>query len=187
MKLHLGCGKRYLEGFYHVDLADYDHIDLEHDIAKLPMFEDDSIELIYCSHALEYYDRQQVIEVLKEWYRILKYGGILRLAVPDFEAWHEVYEQTHNLDNLLGALYGRWQIGNKEEIIYHKTTYDLKSLKKLLENCGFKNVKRWDATKVLPKDYDDFSLSYFKHIRDCKTREEYLSGKLTSLNLECEK
>ena len=27
MKLHLGCGKKYIDGFTHVDLQDYDHID----------------------------------------------------------------------------------------------------------------------------------------------------------------
>jgi predicted SAM-dependent methyltransferase len=27
IKLHLGCGKRYIPGFIHIDLADYPHID----------------------------------------------------------------------------------------------------------------------------------------------------------------
>ena len=57
VKLHLGGGKRYFEGYVHVDLADYPHIDYRHDVKTLPMFKDDSISLIYASHVLEYFDR----------------------------------------------------------------------------------------------------------------------------------
>ena len=32
MKLHLGCGNRYLSGYAHIDLADYPHIDYKQDI-----------------------------------------------------------------------------------------------------------------------------------------------------------
>lgn len=39
MKIHLGCGKRYIPGFYHVDVVDYPHIDLLHEKDWLMMCE----------------------------------------------------------------------------------------------------------------------------------------------------
>ena len=58
MKLNLGCGDRYIPGFIHIDLADYSHVDHRADISDLSMFNDSSVNLIYCSHALEYFDRK---------------------------------------------------------------------------------------------------------------------------------
>lgn len=52
VKLHLGCGKRYIPGFVHVDLGDFPHIDFRRDIADLSVFGDDSVDVIYCSHSL---------------------------------------------------------------------------------------------------------------------------------------
>ena len=95
MKIHLGCGKRYIPSFVHVDIVDLpNHIDYRHNVAELPMFQDNSAELIYASHVFEYFDRQQATTVLAEWRRVLKSGGILRLAVPDFPALIEVYKRT---------------------------------------------------------------------------------------------
>ena len=109
MKLHLGCGKRYIPGFVHVDLVDLNHIDYRHAVDNLPMFQDDSVELIYASHVFEYFDRQEAaLRVLTEWRRVLRTGGILRLAVPDFPALMKVYELSGDLNKILGPLYGRW-------------------------------------------------------------------------------
>ena len=63
MKIHLGCGKRYLPGFVHVDLIDAPHIDYRHDVRTLPMFGDDGAELICACQALEYFDRTEALEV----------------------------------------------------------------------------------------------------------------------------
>ena len=64
MKLHLGCGKRdFGEDWTHIDKADFPHIK-HHDVTSLP-FEDDSCDIIYASHLLEYFDREEVIHVLK--------------------------------------------------------------------------------------------------------------------------
>ena len=65
MKLHLGCGERYLEGFTHIDLAQYDHIDYEMPVDNLEIFSNNSIEEIYASHVIEYFDREEIKSVLK--------------------------------------------------------------------------------------------------------------------------
>ncbi len=180
IKLHLGCGKRFLPGFVHVDLADFPHIAHRRSIAALDFLEDDCVELIYTSHTLEYFDRFEARGVLKEWRRVLCPGGILRLAVPDFQALAEVYFQCRNLDLILGPLYGRMEIVGTGKMIYHKTVYDFDSLWKLLEECGFADVRRYDWRQTIHRDCDDHSQAYIPHL-------EKQNGKLVSLNVECVK
>lgn len=180
MQLHLGCGKRNIPGFTNVDLADYEHIHYRRPVDDLSVFEDDSAELIYASHVFEYFDRVEAKKVLKEWRRVLKNGGVLRLAVPDFEALIKVYKKYGKLDMIIGPMYGRWNIEGTDKIIYHKTVYDFNSLKRLLEDNGFKNIRRYDWRKTIHKDYDDHSQAYIPHMD--KER-----GLLISLNVEAEK
>ena len=181
MKLHLGCGKRYLEGYIHVDIAEFEHIDYQLPIDDLSTFKDNTVEEIYASHVLEYFDRNDVISVLTEWKRVLKTSGILRLAVPNFPKLVEVYQSSKDLSSILGPLYGKWDIGN-QEFIYHKTVYDENSLKNLLEEVGFKNIKIWDWQEFFKeqKDFDDHSQAYYPHMQKD-------SGIHVSLNLQCEK
>jgi len=181
VKLHLGCGKRYLKDFIHIDIAEFDHIDYFSPVDDLSMFKNDSIEEIYASHVLEYFDKDYVQTVLKEWKRVLVPNGMLRLAVPNFEALIEVYNSTADISKILGPLYGKWNIGNGDHI-YHKIVYDYESLEKVLTNAGFKNIETWDWRKVFKnnKDFDDHSQAYFPHM-------EKDSGIHVSLNLQCRK
>jgi len=182
MKLHLGCNKRYIPGFVHIDLADYPHIDHQHDIRSLPMIPDDSVDLIYVCHALEYFDRIEVLDVLREWHRVLQTGGVLRVAVPDFEAMASVYRQTGNLSLIHGPLYGRWPIhsASGEQCIYHRTVYDFPALKNVLESAGFTDVHRYDWRATIHRDYDDYSQAYIPHM-------DKEHGTLISLNVEAVK
>ena len=84
MKLHLGCGRKYIPGFVHVDLLDYDHIDHRMSVDDLSLFSNNSVELIYASHVLEHFGRHETTGVLGEWYRVLQVAGVLRVAVPRF-------------------------------------------------------------------------------------------------------
>ena len=146
------------------------------------MFQDRTADLIYASHVFEYFDRHEAVAVLKEYRRVLKIGGILRVAVPDFEALIEVYRRTGDLSRILGPLYGRMIINEETDnprTLYHKTVYDFHSLKAMLEASGFGSVRRYDWRNTVHKDYDDFSQAYFPHMD--KER-----GLLTSLNVEAE-
>lgn len=182
LQLHLGCDKRYIPGFVHVDLADFPHIDYRHDVHTLPMFEDNSVDLIYACHVIEYFDRIEVLEVLREWLRVLKPGEVLRLAVPDFAALVEVYQKYGDLSLIHGPLYGRWVIPTDtgEQIIYHRTVYDFDALRSVLESVGFQNAHRYDWRETIHKDYDDYSQAYIPHM-------DKEHGLLISLNVEAEK
>ncbi len=182
IQLNLGCWHRYIPGFVHIDLCDLPHIDYKTSIDKLPMFADDSVDLIYSSHSLEYFDRAEAHSVLREWRRVLKPGGTLRVAVPDFDSLIEVYEKTGELNYLLGPLYGHMEIETStgKRTVYHKTVYNFAHLRTLLETSGFGNVRRYDWRKTVHKDYDDHSQAYYPHM-------EKERGVLVSLNVEADK
>ena len=185
-KLHLGCGPRYLPGYIHIDIDDLPHLDYVATMDELPMFESDSVDEIYNCGALIYYDRLEVPKVLKEWQRVLKPGGKLRISVPNFESIVQRYldsEKKLESQGILGPLFGRWEARgtyNKyctEEVIYQKTTYDFDSLKKVLLENNFKQVSRYDWKDFLPNGYDDYSKAYYPHMDE--------SGMLMVLNVEC--
>jgi len=197
IKLHIGCGWRdFGEDWIHIDGGEYPHVKF-HDVTKLP-HDDDSVDLIYTSHLFEYFDREDGLEVLKEWFRVLKKGGTLRIAVPDFEMMAKLYaEGKFPLENFVGPLYGKMKMGakgpneGKAPIIYHKTVYDFDSLKEVLGSIGFKKVRRYDWKITSPHDkFDDHSQAYLPHKGFVPTPENPFdkdNGYLISLNVEADK
>ncbi len=177
MKLHLGCGNRYLPGFFHIDAINYDgHIDYVGDIAKLNFIETNSVEEIYASHVLEHFKRHQIEEVLNEWNRVLQINGILRIAVPNFEAIVNHYNQHKDISKLIGLLY----VGQTYDYNFHHVCFDFISLKELLEKSNYKSVKEYDWRTFLPDTFDDYSKSYLPHL-------DFENGTLMSLNIIAEK
>ena len=162
----------------HVDRADFPHIDYRAGVDRLPMFANDSASLIYASHVLEYFDRLEARAVLAEWKRVLRPGGTLRLAVPDFQALAEIYFLHGRLDLILGPLYGRMASG--DAVIYHRTVYDYDALCGLLDESGYRQVRRYDWRETIHREVDDHSQAYIPHM-------DKEHGKLISLNVECDK
>ena len=181
-KIHLGCWHRYIPGFIHVDLCDFDHIDYKSSVDSLPFLSDNSAELIYASHVFEYFDSAQAPLVLAEWRRVLKTGGTLRLAVPDFQALVRVYEQTGELARVIGPLFGRMKIVTPQgnSMLYHKTVYDESTLSEVLRVGGFAEIRHWEWRLTEHADIDDHSQAYFPHMQKD-------SGVHVSLNLEATK
>lgn len=175
LKLNLGCGWRdFGQDWIHIDGGDYPHLHSK-DISNLP-FQDNSVDLIYASHVLEYFDRQEAEDLLKRWYNKLKPGGIVRLAVPDFTQIVRLYlDAGYSLSKFLGPLYGKMPMG--QEMIYHRTAYDFQELENLLEICGFKEVCKYEWQQTEHASFDDHSQAYLPHM-------DKENGVLISLNVQ---
>tara|TARA_Y100000310_G_C20663623_1_gene806211 strand:- start:579 stop:1136 length:558 start_codon:yes stop_codon:yes gene_type:complete len=178
IKINMGCGHRnFGEDWIHIDGGNHNHLDYN-DITKLP-YGTNEVDLIYASHVLEYFDREEVVDLLKEWYRVLKPNGIIRLAVPDFKEMAKLYYiRGYDLVCFLGPLYGKMKMGDR--VIYHRTVYDINSIKEVLQEGGFSNVKNYDWRTTDHSDFDDYSQAYIPHM----DKEE---GTLISLNVEAVK
>lgn len=174
IKLNLGCGDIELPGFIGLDGKFGD------DITDLDEFNDESVDEIYASHVLEYFDQVEVVDVLREWYRVLKKGGIIRLAVPDFYEISRIYlnidpKFEYTITDIIGPLFGRMEMDG--ETIYHKQIFDNNSLSELMYRIGFKRIKKYDCEKVKPfSKVDDQSHAYLPHMDK--------NGTLISLNVE---
>ena len=151
IQLHLGCGSRILPDFIHIDARKLPHIDYVTSADNLKMFKNNSVDLIYACHLLEHFKRNRIDTVLKEWCRVLKPGGILRLAAPDFEQLVNVYRQTKDLKLILGPLVGRQDYPENT----HYIVFDFATLSEALKKAGFQKIRRWDWRKTIHKDYDD--------------------------------
>lgn len=179
-KLNIGCWKRnFGPEWIHVDGSNLPHVDIvTTELNKLP-FADETFDVVYASHVIAYFDRVEIYSVLLEWRRILKPNGVLRIATPDFEVLSRLYQNGDIiLDNVLGPVYGRMEMGNKW--IYHKTVYDFLSLQELLKICGFNNCTPYDWRQTEHAHIDDHSQAYWPHMAK-------VDGTLISLNVEATK
>jgi len=178
MKFNIGCGWRdFGKDWIHIDGGSYEHLDSDDIFIK--DYENNSADLIYASHFIEYLDREEVVPLLERWREVLKPNGVMRLAVPNFEVYAKLYSNgDYPLDSFLGVLYGRMPMG--DETIYHKTVYDFDSIKNLLESIGMREVEKYNWEETSHSEFDDHSQAYLPHM-------DKENGTSMSLNIECKK
>ncbi|PTN34168.1 methyltransferase type 11 [Desulfonatronum sp. SC1] len=83
--LNLGCGKRFHSAWTNVDFKSSSPAVIAHDLEKGLPFESCNFEAVYHSHLLQRFPKGYASSFLKDCYRILKPGGIIRVVVPDQE------------------------------------------------------------------------------------------------------
>lgn len=89
LKLHLGCGEKYLEGYVNIDFPPSEHSvlspksDVYKDIRDLEYLPE-SVDEIRSHHLFEHFSRVEAIDLLLKWRKWLKLNGVLRIETPDF-------------------------------------------------------------------------------------------------------
>ena len=87
MKINLACGGKLCL------LKDWENVDFHNsgkhvktmNLTKKLKYKNDSVDVIYHSQFIEHLNPKQSLFFLKECFRILKKGGIMRMVTPDFE------------------------------------------------------------------------------------------------------
>jgi hypothetical protein len=89
VKLHLGCGQKYLEGYVNIDFPLTEHsvqtssvADVHADLRAL-RYPAASLDEIRLHHVFEHFPRQIACALLGSWHSWLRPGGLLRIEVPD--------------------------------------------------------------------------------------------------------
>jgi predicted SAM-dependent methyltransferase len=136
MKLHLGCGKRKLEGWINCDLY---NSDMDMDIRILP-FEDNSADEIMAIHVCEHFYKHDLLGVLNEWRRVLKTGGKLILELPCLDRVLSHFMSGADDNKTLWALYGEPATHLNGEPALHKWCWSKKAFRALLEHAGFTDI-----------------------------------------------
>ena len=92
--LNVGCGDNTLENFINLDYFWSQKVDICLNITmkKYPI-KDNSLKGIYTEHCVEHISLQHFEQNIKEFYRMLKPGGVLRIITPDGEIYLDIYER----------------------------------------------------------------------------------------------
>ena len=129
---------------------------LQHDLTKGIPYKDNTIDIIFTSHFLEHIDRNQSKQFLKECYRVMKPGGVIRISVPnalqltseyiasDIKKYKHINVGVENAEDDAEAYYELLLAG-------HKTIYDESSLSDILKKIGFKKVENISPFKSRSK------------------------------------
>jgi len=160
VRLNLGCGTRYLDGFVNVDFflaagrRDYG-ADLRYPL-NMPA---GMAAGIFSEHTLEHLTYSQVDRLLKECYRILEPGARVRLIVPDirivaeayarddktwFAEWERVmFVESEAVDRRSRRLFSHVQaLSFLLQEHGHRSCWDYDTLAKFLAAAGFSDICR---------------------------------------------
>lgn len=169
-KLNLGCGDKTPSQWINVDYSlgatlnklpmfpvinsrfkifniDWNPNILIHDLRSRFPWKDNSIDVVYCSHTLEHFDKVDGQCFLQECYRVLKQDGIIRIIVPDLSHITSEYNNGKlSADDFVDRL-GVANKTNQGNILKrvvasltnfpHLCMYDSKSLTRTMSDIGF--------------------------------------------------
>ena len=143
-RLNWGCGGWTPEGWINSDIKEGPGIDLPADIlAGLPL-EDDGIDYAVSIHALPELHLEAQVPALRELCRVLKPGGVLRLALPNLLRGVAAYERGDK-DYFLIPDADAERLGSKliVQLIwygYSRTLFVPEFVEELLRKAGFSEV-----------------------------------------------
>lgn len=145
MRLNICCGIRIREGWTNIDVvATNGHTpDIIADARKIPL-PDGCADEIMCIHGFEHFYRWEVDDLINEWKRLLKSGGLLVLEMPDLIKCCEnvisgyVQPGKHPEQFGMWGLYGDPQHGNP--FMGHRWGWSPKTLRAFLKSHGFVSI-----------------------------------------------
>jgi predicted SAM-dependent methyltransferase len=148
IKLNLGCGSEYLDGYINCDMY-AEKVDKRFDAAKIDM-NDNTVDEIRAYHLIEHFDFKQIFSVFSEWNRVLKSSGSLILETPDLFSTCKRFVEADENEKLF--LYGHMFSMPWIDGLTHKFLFTESQIVWTLQQCSFKDIKRVDPDSIYAKN-----------------------------------
>ena len=141
--LNVGCGERtfkeYPEGYkcINVDERDLSNVDKVMDVHKLD-FPDEYFDYILASDIIEHFPISETKDVLTEWKRILKIGGVIEFRVPNLKEICKRY-----INGNADTKYTSWLLygGQGYSGNFHYVGFDREWFSSICIEYGLKEIK----------------------------------------------
>lgn len=153
-KLHLGCGHSYIDGWLNTDYWRYHDNCVYLDVRDRFPFVDSSIDFVFAEHVIEHVDYFDGLHMLRECYRVLCPGGVLRVVTPDFCTLLQLYLQSTEsgrsyvswiMENFLPDIASNYNsvfaVNNAFYNWNHRFVYDQDVLRESMHKAGFRSTK----------------------------------------------
>lgn len=150
--LNIGCGKKHLSGFVNMDIEQ--PYDKKLDARKGLPYPDQTVDGVYSEHFFEHLTQAEGLGFLRESRRVLKPGGVVRVAMPDLDAFVRRYEsEDWRGDGDMFKLGFDW-VANRCEMLNlgmrewgHKHLYNEEELVRVAQMAGLEPTKRCEHGK----------------------------------------
>lgn len=155
LMLHIGCGDIDAPGYVNVDARAMPHVHFRvTDLRDLGWVPDQTVDMIYMCHVLEHVPIDEVASVMRGLVRCLKPGGVLRLAVPDFDLLLDTYMACgRSIKAIQRPLMG----GQDYPYNFHFSVFNEAWLTQHMTQAGLVDVHRWDPRTASDHGFDDWS------------------------------
>jgi predicted SAM-dependent methyltransferase len=160
--LNLGCGTDYKKGWVNIDNNSDNNIeklDLNWDLRNPLPFEENSVDYIFNEHFIEHLTVEEGQVAIKDMMRVLKPGGVLRIATPDLEVTVDKYINVPIDKDPVIKKYGLDFIQTRSERMNvgfrswgHKWIYDWEELERRLREAGCSKIIRSKLGKSKHKE-----------------------------------
>jgi predicted SAM-dependent methyltransferase len=162
-KIQIGCGSNFLEGWLNTDLKDSDTIAFLDAGEKFPI-ESDTFDFVYSEHLFEHLTVEQQHNMLVESYRILKKGGVMRVATPSLDFLFSLYANPMTLEN---RQYVNWAVDNIPNLgIISNSIIDIEEhycyvINNFFKAWGHQMIHNYSSLKkmAMQNRFSDFRLS----------------------------
>ncbi len=157
IKLNIGSFVyMFYYGWVNIDILDVQqegvtngHIFHQHDVRNGLEYDENTVNLIYTSHFLEHLTPEEGLTFLKEAYRVLRKGAIIRVIVPDAKLLIKKYQEgkLDEYDSLNPIVAkSRTEAERLRALLWdhHQSLYDAKALDHTLKMAGFQNVQEME-------------------------------------------
>lgn len=143
--VNLGCGANALRGWVNVDMARGAHVDVVWDLRLALPFQSASCSAIFGEHVIEHLTKNDAENLLRECYRVLEPGGVVRLSTPDAGRYLRSYASDGQFlrhpefPQAIEISLDRINMMMREDG-QHLWVYDAESLTAALREAGFTSI-----------------------------------------------